>query len=465
MEPISGIDANFLYLETPTLHMHTIKVAVVDPGDAPLSFGGIRRSLEARLDRLPPFRQRLAWVPFGLTHPFWVEDRNFDLDFHLSHRRAPAPGGLHELCSLVAEIAGLPLDPRRPLWELSVIEGLEAGRVAFIAKLHHAIADGTRAVELLQAALGENAPPGWQPEPLPTRRTLLARGVRSALRRLLSLPGLLIATLWGLVRLLRRRPDPESTRRFLPAPTTSFNPALDSERSFAVASLPLETLRRIKRQHGVTLNDTLLAVCAGALRGYLTDRGESVDRPLVVGVPTNIRGEGAGRPGANHVGHLIAPLRTDIADPLERLHAIHVEMREAKARDAALGPRLLERWAEFTPPGLARAVARAWSRWRIGGHLPPPINLVMSNVPGPRDTLEIEGARIVALYSVGPILEGIGLNLTGWSYAEQLAVAALGCPESLPDPWKLVDRLPAALAELEARSQQRPETLATASSR
>lgn len=456
MKPISGIDANFLYLETPTLHMHTIKVALLDPGGTAPSFDAIRRGLEARLDRLPPFRQRVAWVPFGLTHPFWVDDPDFDLRFHLARRRAPAPGGHHELCAVVSEIAGLPLDPRRPLWELTVVEGLEAGRVAFVAKLHHAIADGARAVELLQAALGEDVPAQPLPEPAPARRTLLARGMRAVWLRLAGLPSLLLATLRGLLHLLQRTADPGSTRLPLPAPTTSFNRALGAERSFAVASLPLEPLRRIKRQHGVTLNDALMAVCAGAVRSYLIERGESVERPLVVGVPTNVRREGGPSEGGNHVGHLIAPLRTDIADPVARMHAIHVEMAEAKARDAALGARLMERWAEFTPPGLARLVARSWSRWRIGGRVPPPINLVISNVPGPPGPIGIQGARLEALYSVGPILEGIGLNLTGWSYAGRLAVAALGCPESLPDPWKLVDRLPEALAELEALSREGP---------
>jgi len=458
VQQLSGLDASFLYVETPTLHMHTIKVAVVDPRGAPggYAFERVRASLLRRLDRLPPFRRRLVRAPFGLGHPYWIEDPDFELNHHLGRRRAPHPGGRQELCQVVGEIAGRPLDRSRPLWELTVVEGLQGGRIAFVAKLHHCIADGMRALELLMAALGvgevDELPAPWRPERPPQRSSLLRSSLRSGAARLRSLPGLLLRTLRGVLAvlaLLWRRPP-----RSLPhaPPRTSFNVALGRRRTFAVVDLPMQELRELKRRNQVTLNDVVLCLCAEALRDYLAERGELPHRSLVAGIPTSTRGRGLHAPGANHVGHLMAPLHTEVADPLLRLQRIHQSLCEAKARSRAFGEEMLERWAEFMPPRPTSLLLRAWSRLGLSNRTPPPINLVASNVPGPAQPLSVDGAHLEALYSVGPILEGIGLNLTAWSYAGRLQVAALGCPESLPEPWKLVRHLPEALARMKRES-------------
>jgi diacylglycerol O-acyltransferase len=461
MQRLTGLDAGFLYMETPTLHMHTLKISVLDPSTVPggYSFDKVKQELASRLHLLPPFRRRLVEVPFGIHHPVWIEDPDFDIDWHIHRIAVPAPGGQREFCELVSDIASRQLDRSRPLWEIWVVEGLEAGRVGFVAKIHHSVADGVAAADLLANVLSpdpevhEPPPPAepWAPDDIPTRAELLLGALAGILAGLRSLPALIKRTLLGLraVRRVRKR-HPETSPPFpLLTPNTRFNGALTPHRLFATATFSLDDVKAVRKAFGTTVNDVVLAMCAGGLRRYLEARDELPARPLIAGVPVAVAAaDGERRLGGNWVSNMFTSLRTDLEDPVERLRAIHDITKVAKEVHHALGAEMLADWSELTPPRPFAAWMRFYSRRKLADWHPPPINLVVSNVPGPSVPLYIGGARLDALYSMGPVLEGIGLNITVWSYLGTLYFGLVSCREMMPDLWDLCDDIGAALAEL-----------------
>jgi diacylglycerol O-acyltransferase len=459
LEIMNGLDAKFLYSETPTAHMHTVKVVVTNVSDVDegFSYDTFVEVLEQQIGSLPPFRRRVVPVPLGLGHPVWIEDPGFDLRQHIARRVLTAPGDEHQLAAAVAEFSGTALALDRPLWEMEVIEGLAGGRMAVVVKLHHAVADGSAAVALLRSvvhgtnlqASGVPVVDTWRPEPIPTRRQLLTMSARGHLPRWKGLPRFM-------VRSVRGARATEATRRSaavkppLPLrhiPKTSFNVSLSPQRTFAMTDLPLEELKSIRRAAGTTLNDVYLAVCAGALRRYLSDRDELPDRPLVASVPVSTDPDVA-RMSGNRVDSLYVTIGTDIADPRQRLTHIHEVTTAAKEVRGALGHHLLEQRADVVPPQLYRSAVRLWTRTGLANRVSPPLNVVLSNVAGPRERIYFGPIELEALYSVGPILEGIGLNITAWSYVDSLGVSLLGCPESVPDPWSIIEALHDSLAEL-----------------
>ncbi|MBV8159941.1 MAG: wax ester/triacylglycerol synthase family O-acyltransferase [Acidimicrobiia bacterium] len=452
---MTGLDAGFLYMETPTLHMHTLKIAVIDPSGVSggYSFDLLKQVLGTRLKYLPPFRRRVVEVPFGLTHPVWIEDPDFDLDYHVRRVAVPAPGGPRELGELISDIASHQLDRRRPLWELWVVEGLEHGHIGVVAKIHHAAADGEAAAAMLAAALGvgegeAEATDPWRPDPVPSEWQLFVGAVRSIAIALAHLPRLLWHTLQGMVRLIQRRraggdlpPPPFS------APAVSFNRALTPHRRFVFSSLPLDDVKEVKNALGATVNDVVLALSGAALRRYLQERDELPARPLMAGVPVSV-GEMGTRSSGNRVSNLFTSIPTDVADPVERVRTVHRMMQGAKEVHNALGAEMLSDWTELTPPRPFAAFMRFYSRRELASRVRPPINVVISNVPGPTAPLDIAGARLVSIYSMGPILEGIGLNITVWSYCGSLNFGIVSCRELMPDLWRLTDYIQDALEEL-----------------
>ena len=458
MERLTGLDAGFLYMETPTQHLHTMKVAVVDPtgADGGYSFERVREVLSAHLDRLPAFRRRLVPVPLGVGHPVWIEDPDFDIGNHLHRVRVEPPGGQPELDRVVSEVAGRPLDRSRPLWELWVVEDLESGHVGFVSKIHHCVADGVKAAEMLMEVLTPDPTagvPDAQPAPRPvesppSRRELITAALRDGLRDLATLPGLVVRTLRGFARVARRR---RSGQDVPPAPfatvSTAFNRSLVAERVFVSTSLSLPDVKAVRAAFGTTVNDVVLAVCAGALRRWLDRHGGAPARPLIAGVPVSTRDEfKVGR--ANSVSNLFTALPVHLADPAERLAETSRMMAAAKEQHRALGPEILEDWSQLTPPAPFQALTRVYSRLHLADRHRPPINLIVSNVPGPTSPLFVVGARLVGIWSMGPILENIGLNITVWSYLDQLNFGLVACPDAVPDLRELAAQLPDALEEL-----------------
>ena len=455
MERMTGLDAGFLYMETPTLHMHTLKIAVIDPAGVPggYTFDLLKEVLATRLKYLPPFRRRVVEVPFGLTHPVWIEDPDFDLDYHVRRVAVPAPGGPREFGELISDIASHQLDRRRPLWELWVVEGLEHGHIGVVAKIHHAAADGVAAAAMLANALGvgetdAEAVDTWRPDPIPSDWELFAGAATSLAVALAHLPRLLWRTFQGFFRLVQRRrqggdlpPPPFS------APAVSFNRALTPHRRFVFSSIPLDDVKEVKNALGATVNDIVLALSAAALRRYLQDRGELPPRPLMAGVPVSV-GEMGARSSGNMVSNLFTSIPTDVDDPVERVRTVHRMMQGAKDVHNALGAEMLSDWTELTPPRPFAAFMRFYSRRELASRHRPPINVVISNVPGPAAALDIAGARLASIYSMGPILEGIGLNITVWSYCGSLNFGIVSCRELMPDLWRLTDHIQDALEEL-----------------
>jgi diacylglycerol O-acyltransferase len=346
-----------------------------------------------------------------------------------------------------------------------MLEGLADGRVGFLAKMHHSLADGVAAAALLANVMAASAddvdppPPTepWQPEPVPARWRVLVDALLAIVRDIGRLPGLLRRTV-GRVRAVaahRRTAEVATPRPIIDTPRTPFNGALTPHRSFATATLPLDDVKQVKTAYGVTVNDVVLGIVAGALRSWLLARGALPDRPLVAGVPVSTDDPGEiSRLGGNKVSNLFTSLRTDLDDPEARLHAIHEVTSAAKVVHNLLGADTLADWSEYTPPRPYAWFMRWYGRHNVADRHRPPINLVVSNVPGPREPLFVAGARLDGIYSVGPILEGIGLNVTVWSYLDQLNVGVIACREHIADPHEITDGMAAALAELLAQAPQ-----------
>jgi WS/DGAT/MGAT family acyltransferase len=445
------MDAQFLYAEEeiPAAHTHTLKVSIYEPGPEPYAFETSKAILRDRLDRLPPFRWRLVPVPLDLHHPVWIEDPEFDLDWHVRRMAAPAPGGPRELCELISEIASRQLDRSRPLWELWLIEGLEGGQVAAVAKVHHALADGVSSAALLDlfhdtVPDAEVAPPEqpWRPEPVPSKLTLVLHALRDVLRVLFTgLPELLRAaraarekkTIAGLA-------ESEMPPKAFKAPTLAFNRVITPHRIFTIASASLDDVRQVRNAFDCTVNDVFLATVAGGMRRYLTSRDELPDAPLVASVPASTRADAEKYTWGNRLSKLYVRLRTDVEDPVERLMAQRGSAQAMKQEFEITRGARLENWIEVMPVPMLRWIGRTFDRVkRLGG--PSSENLILSNVPGPRQPLFAGGAKLSAFYSIGPIAVGVGLNITVWSYVNQLNYCMIACREAMPDLWDLTDHI------------------------
>lgn len=460
MQRLTGLDATFLYLETPSSHMHVAGLMVLDPAsiEGGVTLDSVKEVYRQRLHLAPPFRRRLVEVPFGLHHPLWIEDPDFDIDYHIRGTALPAPGTREQLSTLVGRLSALQLDRTKPLWEVWVIEGLEDGNVAILSKVHHAAIDGASGNELTVALLdltpdiAQHEPEEeWVPDRVPTEMELLSYAATSLARQPVRVAKALGKTAGAAMALRRRnREEPNLTPPPSPfsAPRTSFNTAITPRRSFAFTSLSLPTVKAVKAAAGATVNDVVLALCAGALRSYLDAEGEQPDGPLVAMVPVSVRSEDEKDALGNRVTSMFASLATDIDDPVERLKVIHECMAEVKVQQKAIGADTLGDWAEFAAPALAGRAARLYSRTKMADRHRPLFNVTISNVPGPPFPLYSIGARMVANYPVGPIMDGGGINMTVMSYLDSLDFGVLACPDLVGDVWSITEGLQQALDDL-----------------
>ncbi len=456
MERMTGLDASFLYGETESLHMHTLKVAIFPrPPVAPeLLEKHAHAELAPFLSRLPPFRRRVVEVPFAFHHPVWIQDPDFDLSNHIRVTRVAEPGGREQMDETISRIASIPLDRGRPLWEVWLLDGLADDRIAAVVKVHHAVADGMAAAQLLNNALAGTPgprpaePDPWAPEQVPGAARLLADALRDHLRGIARLPGLVVRTVFGLRRALRwlRKPPVQLQWPLRDTPRTPLNGSLSPERSFASASISRAEVDRVRRAYGVTVTGLVVALVSGSLRLYLARRGALPRRSLLASIPVSV-GEGE-RLAGNRLSNLIVSLCTRIDDPVRRLRAIHASLAASKDVHALLGEELLGEWSEYAPPGPWRLGVRQMARMRMADRHAPPINVIVSSVPGPREPLYWNEQPMLELYSVGPILEGVGLNVTTWSYGDTLGVVALSCPRLSGEVREVVDGMQDALDEL-----------------
>ncbi len=472
MRRLSGLDAGFLSLETATAPMSIGSVSILDPRtkDGRLDAAGLRRVLRRRLDRAPALRRRLASLPFDLRRPHWVEvpAAEVDLEAHVEATSLPEPGGWHELSELMAFELGRPLDRDRPLWQLLFVENLRSipgvpdGAVALIARVHHAAIDGVSGAEILMALFdgalaaqpGTPSPPPEEPEepeePGALDRLLSAgkelAGAPLAISRSVgrSLVGLGEGALAGLGGSGTAPPLPFS------APRTRLNRPVTAERSWAPAFFELDRVKAIKNAEQATVNDVVLAICAGALRGWLADRGELPEKPLVAMVPVSVRSESERGDAGNLVSAMLVSLATDVADPLERLRAIREAAQSSKTALRAVGARTLVRSADLLPYALSGLAVRLYSRLALAERHRPLFNLVITNVPGPPRRLTIGGAEMLRYVGAAPVFDGLGLILPVLSYAGTVSIGVTADRTILGDAAEFAGRLTAALDELEA---------------
>jgi WS/DGAT/MGAT family acyltransferase len=450
------MDAAFLAAETANWPTHVASLTLFDPARIPGGHSRARlmQNLRERLHLAPPLRWRLVQPPLRLGRPYWIEDPDFDLDFHVRRIGVPGPGGREELADLAAEIYRQHLDRTRPMWEWWVIEGLRDGQLACLFKFHHAYMDGMSGVGMTQLLFDSEPdpppvepPPGarWQPERVPGARELLLRSLPFFLAtplRLLRGAGSMLSSLPGLLA-----SDGPREALNLRVPHTSFNAPITQHRSFAWATVSLSDVKRVKSAFDTKVNDVVLAICSGALRRYLLERGELPLDPLVASVPVNIRESPAAGAG-NQISGMTASLATDVADPVERLARIRESTRASKLAHEALGARSLMQLADTPPPVLVWLAIQFYSRAQLSRRLRVPYNLVISNVPGPPQPLYHLGARITGLYSFGICFDGAGLYIGLMSHADQIDFGILGCRELVPDPWFIADGIRASLDEL-----------------
>lgn len=458
MHRLNGEDAGFLAMELPIQAMNTQAVGTLSATDgaAPLTLADVRAHVEGRLDQLPSFRWRIVPVPFGLHQPVCVRDPEFDLDFHLRETTLE-PG--ESLDDRFAALAERHLDRRHPLWQLTLVHGLSEGRQALILKYHHCLADGVAALTTF-ARVFSDAPtehiPGepvpWSPEPIPGPIALIVGAVLDHLRALLRLPALTRRTRRGVAAARRRR---ERSTVAVPdfsgaAPNSALNDAFSPARAYARASLPLAAVKAVKDRTGTTLNDVVLATVAGALRGYLAERGELPELPLLASVPVSYEAPDAPlRQAGNRFWSFTTTLATDVADPAERLQTISETAAEAKAQLAELGPDLLPTWLDAVPPLVSEPGARALvERLRAGGDRVD-ANVLISNIRGPAEPWTLRGRTVTDLYIDGPPSNGVGLNVMLWSYGDRILFGVLAFADALRAPVALGAWFDRAFAELQ----------------
>ncbi|CQD13963.1 acyltransferase [Mycobacterium lentiflavum] len=458
MERLSGLDAFFLYLETPTQPLNVCCVLELDTSTMPggYTYGGFRAALAKSIAAVPEFRMKLADNQLNFDHPVWVDDEKFRLEHHLLHVGVPTPGGRRELAEICGYIAGLPLDRDRPLWEMWVLQGgANRDAVVVMLKVHHALVDGVAGANLLSHLCSA------QPDaPAPKAITgaggahplqIAMTGLIGFARRPLRLATVVPATMLTVAHTVLRARDGRTMAAPFSAPSSPLNGSVTRYRNVAYTQLDMRDVKRVKDRFGVTVNDVVVALCAGALRRFLLERGDLPDNPLVAAVPVSVHGK-SDRPGRNQTTWMFCRVESQISDPAERIRAIAAGNKAAKEHTAALGPTLLHDWTQFGGPTMFGAAMR------LLPHIPinrSAFNLVLSNVPGPPDQLYFLGCRVGTMYPLGPIIGDAGLNITVMSLNGELGIGLVGCPDLLDDLWGMADAFPDALKELlECRDSQ-----------
>ncbi len=473
MKQLSGLDASFLYMETPCTYGHVNGLGIYQrPSPDFDPYEEVYARFGSLVGHIEPLRRRVVEVPFGLDHPYWIDDPHFDLDFHVREIGLAPPGAADQLAEQVARIIGRPMDRRHPLWEVYVIEGLGDGRWALLTKFHHATIDGAAGVIMLQLMtdLSPDAewkfePKDWEPEQPPSESELLrltaarlvsnpVKAARLALRTVRNVAESVGAPVVGEVATRTRQLITDTAGRseqatavadqvrrvtmpITPAPPTPWNRSVGPHRRFAMRSTDLANIKRLKDATGGTVNDVVMAVCAGALREYLLRHDALPDAPLRSMVPVSIRTGDEDDPWTNRVSSIVAELPTDCDDPIERVARCREAMADAKRQLDLVPADTLVQATDTMSPVVATAAVRLMAR--LSDRVNLPINVVISNVPGPRHALYFAGAKLDHYIPVSTISNGVGLNITVHSYEDKLDFGLVADRDLVPDLWELVD--------------------------
>ncbi|MDQ3484541.1 MAG: wax ester/triacylglycerol synthase family O-acyltransferase [Actinomycetota bacterium] len=481
MQQLSPLDAQFLNVESPTTVGHVGSLILLDPSTAPggeLTLDRLREVLEPRLHLAAPLRQRLVSVPLGLGRPYWIDDPDFDIEFHLREIGLPSPGDERQLGEQVARIHARPLDRTRPLWEMYLVHNVSDGRQALYSKVHHAAIDGVSGAEILATIMDVTVEPRvveppdeyWSPAPMPGATELMSKGLASmatqplevmrtlprALPHLAEMPGAslvpgakAVSELADTLVRLTTGGDAgrEVGRRTISTPPTPLNAPITAHRRFAYGSLPLDDIKLVKNAYAMTVNDVVMALCTSALRRWLLDHVGLPETPLVVAVPVSVRTDDQAADNGNFISVMLAEMPVHVADPVARLAQVQKGMGEAKEQFEAVPASILQDLAAVIPTALSGLAARAIFQMVAVGAFP--FNLFISNVPGPQLPLYVGGASVLGVYPVSAITDLTGaLNITLFSYNGALGFGLIACRELVPDVWNLIGYLDDALAEL-----------------
>ncbi len=466
MQQLSAQDASFVYLESTATPMHVGSLCIYDGGHADaarLHEEAILRNVDERLHLNATTRRRLVRVPFEADYPYWIEDGNFDLEYHVRRIALPQPANRETLMKLAARIFSRPLDMTKPLWELYVIEGLDhveglpRNSFAVLTKTHHAAVDGASGLHFLELLhdLGPEPtriPPAdnpWRPEPLPTDTELMFRSGLNNLQQPMRLAETLTRQFSQFTQQMSASTQggfdlkngfnampPSPASRLNPAiPKTRFNGQVTPHRVMGSVSISLADVKQIRSAvPGTTVNDVVLTVCGGALRSYLESKNELDSQSLVAMAPVNLRQPGdSTADGGNRVSALFVPIGTNIADPLARLHAVFQETSASKIMHKAVGAAEMTDYSKFVPAFTAALASRVITE--NAANMPnPPFNVSITNVPGPQHPLYFSSAPMVSAMGIGPISQGMGLIFPVLSYCGRITISFTSCREILPDP-------------------------------
>jgi WS/DGAT/MGAT family acyltransferase len=482
MKQLTGLDASFLALETANTTGHVGGLSVLDPSTAPepLTLARLTEVMAERLPLVPVLRRKLLNVPLGLDQPYWIDDADFDIEYHVREIALPRPGSDAQLSEQVSRLHARPLDRSRPLWEIYLITGLARKRAAVYTKIHHAAVDGVSGTELL-TVLFDMTPQGrelpsaepFRPESPPPLAFIAAKAaarlawrpvqtvqVTNQLVRMLPTMAPAVNTLVGNMLGLNRGDGSVIATRPGRAPATPFNRPITPHRRFAFRSVDLDTVKGVKKAFGVSVNDVVMAMCAGALRRWLTDHDALPDQPLVAMIPVSVRDPASQAALGNRVSAMLVPLPTSVAEPALRLQLVNSATRVAKAQQAAIPQGLVDQISDFAVPALTARAARVVFATGLLHRLPP-FNVTISNVPGPNVPVYMCGAKLIAHYPLSVVTDGQGLNITLVGYLGQLHFGLTSSRELVPDidilAGYLTDELALLVEAAEKRTANAPD--------
>ncbi|GLS28601.1 acyltransferase, WS/DGAT/MGAT [Mesorhizobium albiziae] len=469
MKQLGGIDATFLYMETPETPMHVAGLTLYEP---PENFSGsffehFKEFFLTRIHLAPIFEKKLARTVLELDHPLWVDAGELDLDYHLRRATLPSPGSWRQLEELVGDLHSVPLDRTQPLWQFTIIEGLDDGNVAIYSKVHHAAIDGGAGMAIAAALYDMSPVPRKVKPPLakkPVRKPSIEErailgindAVQNVIRQQLNVMQAIPQVLGTLTDMLAPpksadgKPSGGSGIPAIPdvlAPKTPFNVTITSQRSYAARALSLTDAKTVSKATGTKINDVVMAVCAGALRPYLQGRKALPKKPLVAFVPISLR-EPGNADASNQVFGMLCPIATQIEEPLERLKSIQKTTNDSKSLAGTVKDVSPKDFTLLGAPILLPGLAQLYGRTGLADLMPSTTNLTISNVPGPPFPLYCAGAKILAMYPVSIPVHGIALNITVQSYQDKLNFAITADRRAVPDPQKLADLFEPALEEL-----------------
>jgi WS/DGAT/MGAT family acyltransferase len=446
---LSGVDALHVLEESGTQHMHTVKIALVRPRTGAVDRDQVRAWVRDRLARIPPMRWRVVKVPLGLGRPVFVDDGPLDIDRHVRFEALAAPGTDEQLDDVVSRIASVQLPRDRPLWDLTVVDGLADGRVAFVFKLHHSIMDGQASVRFLELAFADDAVPfGPVPdraEPEPTKPELVRFALRSQARLYAQIPAV-TARSWRAFRdnVARKKAGAPPVVNPMSGEATRFNRWPVADRVYVDVTVPFADVKAVKDATGRTVNEVFVTLCGGAIRRYLEEKGELPSRCLICAHPVSLRRDEERDAFGNRTSYWYVSLGTDVADPMQRLAKVKDSLDAA--REWARGDsELFAVWQDYYLLFGVMTLKSLTLAERLTGR--PAFNAIVSNVRGP-GSLSFFGEPVVAVRSMGPITRVLGLNLTAWSYGDDFSIGLHSCREFIPDLRRLGEHLRAELVAM-----------------